>query len=153
MSSTKGRRFLQNKSTLLSTKVLCASGFIRNGCFFTCYSSDSTTVQVVMFSLELKLWSAICSELKIYDRTMTTRPIRRPVNVPSLQKKIAQFIKSNMSLLCEIASCIAIVMSSHWCLPCFASMSRIWNLLNKIIFIQFKPGYMNAKLNKNIHIT
>jgi hypothetical protein len=73
---------------------------------YVCYSSDSTTVQVVTFSIDL--WSAICSELKIYDRTMTARPIRRPVNVPSLQKKIAQFIKSNVSLLCEIASCKAI---------------------------------------------
>jgi hypothetical protein len=73
---------------------------------YVCYSSDSTTVQVVTFSIEL--WSAICSELKIYDGTMTARPIRRPVNVPGLQKKIAQFIKSKVSLLYEIASCKAI---------------------------------------------
>jgi hypothetical protein len=69
---------------------------------YVCFTSESTTVQIVQFCQEL--WSCICSELDIYTCSPLKRPTRRSHNIAAIQTKIDKFVRENVSFLCEVQS-------------------------------------------------
>ncbi|MES9902851.1 MAG: hypothetical protein ABW168_09220 [Sedimenticola sp.] len=71
--------------------------------YYVSYSSESTAVHEVEF--DQSLWNDIETEVKhIYGSAKPTRPARKSENIPIIQEKLDEFVKSKSTFLIEVPS-------------------------------------------------